>query len=111
MRSAHARFPNREIDFGFGCGCVACVRAKLREGVRDVDSPGAKPADANRGWCAGAGAAAAAGGGPAPFCVLDFNIADFDIEWCEMFLAACLLFVAGRTRNGPIWSDLPNYAR
>ena len=24
---------NREIDFGFGCGCVACVRAKLCAGV------------------------------------------------------------------------------
>ena len=28
--------PNWEIDFGFGCDCVACVRAKLR--ARDDSS-------------------------------------------------------------------------
>ena len=29
--------PNREIGFGFvSCSCRACVRAKLRERVRDV---------------------------------------------------------------------------
>ena len=26
--------PNREIDFGFGCDCVACVRASERSCVR-----------------------------------------------------------------------------
>ena len=28
--------PNREIDFGFGCDCVACVRASERSCVREM---------------------------------------------------------------------------
>ena len=48
MGSALANPPNREIDFGFVC--VACVRAKLREGVRDVASPGAGPGGPLRWW-------------------------------------------------------------
>ena len=34
---------DREIDFGFACGCIACVRAKLLAGVRDNGSLGVMP--------------------------------------------------------------------
>ena len=45
---------NQEIDFGFGCGCDACVRAceavRAREGI---DSFGARPAKSRFVGCRG----------------------------------------------------------
>ena len=37
MRAALALPPNREVDFGFGCDCVACVRACERAKLRARD--------------------------------------------------------------------------
>ena len=36
MRATLVLPPNREIDFGFGCDCVACVRASERSCVREM---------------------------------------------------------------------------
>ena len=36
MRATLVLPPNREIDFGFGCSCVACVRASERSCVREM---------------------------------------------------------------------------
>ena len=37
MSQALAIPPNRDIDFGFGCDCVACVRACERAKLRARD--------------------------------------------------------------------------
>ena len=37
MRATLVLPPNREIDFGFGCGCFACVRACERAKLRARD--------------------------------------------------------------------------
>ena len=36
MRATLVLPPNREIDFGFGCVCVACERASERSCVREM---------------------------------------------------------------------------
>ena len=36
MRATLVLPPNREIDFGFGCDCVACVRASERSCEREM---------------------------------------------------------------------------